>query len=149
MRDEQDGGPVRLTVRHRATGVHPHRLGRVAEEAFLQANDAGHDPNPGLALLQLAKGDIQLRLLQLGFWNTGPDGKYGLTTKQAVMAFQKAEGLSRDGIAGPETQSRLATAGRPSVSVSTPRSDSTTRMPAACASSAVRPLSDLSTTAAT
>jgi class 3 adenylate cyclase len=30
-----------------------------AEEAFLQANDAGHDPNPGLALLQLARGDIQ------------------------------------------------------------------------------------------
>lgn len=29
-----------------------------AEEAFLQANDAGHDPNPGLALLQLAKGDL-------------------------------------------------------------------------------------------
>jgi class 3 adenylate cyclase len=28
-----------------------------AEEAFLQANDAGHDPNPGLALLQLARGD--------------------------------------------------------------------------------------------
>jgi class 3 adenylate cyclase len=30
-----------------------------AEEAFLQANDAGHDPNPGLGLLQLAKGDVQ------------------------------------------------------------------------------------------
>jgi class 3 adenylate cyclase len=30
-----------------------------AEEAFLQANDAGHDPNPGLALLLLAKGDLQ------------------------------------------------------------------------------------------
>jgi class 3 adenylate cyclase len=30
-----------------------------AEEAFLQANDAGHDPNPGLALLQLARGDPQ------------------------------------------------------------------------------------------
>lgn len=30
-----------------------------AEEAFLQANDAGHDPNPGLALLQLAEGDVQ------------------------------------------------------------------------------------------
>jgi tetratricopeptide (TPR) repeat protein len=30
-----------------------------AEDAFLQANDAGHDPNPGLALLQLAKGDVQ------------------------------------------------------------------------------------------
>jgi class 3 adenylate cyclase/ATP/maltotriose-dependent transcriptional regulator MalT len=30
-----------------------------AEEAFLQANDAGHDPNPGLALLQLARGDVE------------------------------------------------------------------------------------------
>ena len=30
-----------------------------AEDAFLQANDAGHDPNPGLALLQLAQGDVQ------------------------------------------------------------------------------------------
>jgi tetratricopeptide (TPR) repeat protein len=30
-----------------------------AEEAFLQANDAGHDPNPGLALLQLTKGEVQ------------------------------------------------------------------------------------------
>jgi class 3 adenylate cyclase len=28
-----------------------------AEEAFLRANEAGHDPNPGLALLQLARGD--------------------------------------------------------------------------------------------
>jgi class 3 adenylate cyclase len=30
-----------------------------AEDAFLQANDAGHDPNPGLALLRLAQGDVQ------------------------------------------------------------------------------------------
>ena len=36
---------------------------------------------------------IQQRLLDLGFWNGGPDGKFGLTTKQAVMAFQKYLGL--------------------------------------------------------
>jgi peptidoglycan hydrolase-like protein with peptidoglycan-binding domain len=36
---------------------------------------------------------LQNRLLELGFWNAGPDGKYGLTTKQAVMAFQKYMGL--------------------------------------------------------
>ena len=36
-----------------------HRGPGGAEEAFLQANDAGHDPNPGLALLQLAEGDVQ------------------------------------------------------------------------------------------
>ena len=37
--------------------------------------------------------DIQNRLAQLGFWNAGADGDYGLTTRQAVMAFQKYTGL--------------------------------------------------------
>ena len=32
---------------------------------------------------------VQQRLLDLGFWLTGADGSYGLTTDQAVMAFQK------------------------------------------------------------
>ncbi len=36
---------------------------------------------------------IQMRLSQLGFWLSAADGKYGLTTKQAVMAFQKYIGL--------------------------------------------------------
>ena len=36
---------------------------------------------------------LQGRLLELGFWNLGTDGEYGLSTKQAVMAFQKWAGL--------------------------------------------------------
>src|SRR6478736_769055 len=32
---------------------------------------------------------VQTRLFELGFWLSGADGSYGLTTKQAVMAFQK------------------------------------------------------------
>ncbi len=32
---------------------------------------------------------LQQRLLDLGFWLSGADGVYGLTTRQAVMAFQK------------------------------------------------------------
>jgi peptidoglycan hydrolase-like protein with peptidoglycan-binding domain len=40
---------------------------------------------------------LQLRLLQLGFWNGGADGKYGLTTRQAVMAFQKYLALPATG----------------------------------------------------
>ncbi len=40
---------------------------------------------------------IQTRLMQLGFWNTGADGNYGLSTKQAVMAFQKYLGLPTTG----------------------------------------------------
>jgi peptidoglycan hydrolase-like protein with peptidoglycan-binding domain len=56
---------------------------------------------------------LQQRLTELGYWLGEGDGTYGQLTRQAVMAFQKVEGLSRDGVAGPITQQRLATASRP------------------------------------
>ena len=40
---------------------------------------------------------IQERLLQAGYWLMAVDGDYGLTTKQAVMAFQKYHGLKTSG----------------------------------------------------
>jgi hypothetical protein len=45
----------------------------------------------------------QLRLLELGFWLQDANGDYGLTTRQAVMAFQKYHGLTTDGVLGDET----------------------------------------------
>ncbi|MCO8125813.1 L,D-transpeptidase family protein [Acidimicrobiia bacterium EGI L10123] len=54
---------------------------------------------------------LQERLLALGFWVPVVDGDYGSVTQQAVMAFQKHAGLSRDGIAGPATMAALDTAG--------------------------------------
>jgi len=56
---------------------------------------------------------LQERLVELGYWLGEPDGTYGQLTRQAVMAFQKVEGLGRDGVAGPVTQQALATASRP------------------------------------
>jgi peptidoglycan hydrolase-like protein with peptidoglycan-binding domain len=56
---------------------------------------------------------LQRRLSDLGYWLGEPDGNYGQLTRQAVMAFQKYEGLGRDGVAGPDTQGRLATASHP------------------------------------
>jgi Putative peptidoglycan binding domain/L,D-transpeptidase catalytic domain len=56
---------------------------------------------------------LQERLSALGYWSGTPDSQYGDLTRQAVLAFQKAEGLGRDGIAGPETLGRLETAQRP------------------------------------
>jgi peptidoglycan hydrolase-like protein with peptidoglycan-binding domain len=56
---------------------------------------------------------LQARLTDLGFWLGPPDGGYGQLTRQAVMAFQKANGLSRDGVAGPATLAALQTAARP------------------------------------
>jgi peptidoglycan hydrolase-like protein with peptidoglycan-binding domain len=57
--------------------------------------------------------DLQTKLSGLGYWLGTPDGTYGTTTQQAVLAFQKANGLGRDGSAGPTTLATLATAGRP------------------------------------
>jgi len=56
---------------------------------------------------------LQARLGELGYWLGSPDGTYGQLTRQAVMAFQKAEGLGRDGVAGPATLAALSTAIRP------------------------------------
>ena len=50
---------------------------------------------------------LQKRLTQLGFWLSAADGSYGDTTEQAVLAFQKAAGLERDGVAGPQTMKAL------------------------------------------
>ena len=53
---------------------------------------------------------IQQRLLDLGFWNSGADGDYGLTTSQAVMAFQKYVGLEASGYVDQETADALTNA---------------------------------------
>jgi peptidoglycan hydrolase-like protein with peptidoglycan-binding domain len=57
--------------------------------------------------------DLQARLVDLGFWLGSPDGTFGQLTRQAVMAFQKAHGLGRDGVAGPTTLAAIASAARP------------------------------------
>ena len=54
---------------------------------------------------------LQQRLSDRGFWLGTPDSRFGQLTRQAVMAFQKAHGLSRDGVAGPATLAALDTAG--------------------------------------
>jgi hypothetical protein len=50
---------------------------------------------------------VQQRLLDLGFWNSGADGKYGFATTQAVMAFQKYIGLPPPGKVDDQTAAYL------------------------------------------
>lgn len=52
---------------------------------------------------------LQYRLLELGFWNSGIDGEYGLSTKQAVMAFQKWTGLTATSVTDATTAAFLNT----------------------------------------
>jgi cytoskeletal protein RodZ len=64
----------------------------VPTDAVLRAGSSG----PGVTQLQLA-------LTELGYAPGAADGKFGPATTQAVTAFQQAEGLTEDGIAGPTT----------------------------------------------
>ena len=57
---------------------------------------------------------IQYALNQLGYGNSGTksvDGKFGSGTKSAVRAFQKAMGISADGIVGKNTRAKFRAKG--------------------------------------
>lgn len=56
---------------------------------------------------------IQERLAELGYDVGTPDGQLGAQTSYAIMAFQKVEGLTRDGVPGPEVDAALAKASPP------------------------------------
>ena len=52
---------------------------------------------------------LQHRLAALHYFDVGTaDGVFGPNTYHAVIAFQKVQGLTRDGVAGPATWARLA-----------------------------------------
>jgi len=53
---------------------------------------------------------LQGRLAELGYYAGGVDGLYGETTTDAVKVFQRNNGLSGDGQAGSQTQTKLYSA---------------------------------------
>lgn len=54
--------------------------------------------------------NLQNRLIALGYLTGSADGKFGGRTRDALIAFQKANGLVRDGVAGAKTLAALASA---------------------------------------
>lgn len=53
---------------------------------------------------------LQTRLTELGYYTGRISGSFGKLTGQAVEAFQKANGLTADGIAGIKTQTKIYSA---------------------------------------
>ncbi len=78
-------------------------------------------PIPGYTMRPGDRGDavfaLQEKLLKLKYFDGKPDGVYGAGTENAVRQFQRANGLTADGIAGEKTQAALARAIIPSPSV--------------------------------
>ena len=54
--------------------------------------------------------ELQRALATAGYDPGTPDGTFGVNTEAAVVAFQQANGLSPDGIVGPETANALSSA---------------------------------------
>ena len=50
---------------------------------------------------------IQQKLKELGYYTGSVDGVYGQGTRSAVIAFQKANGLTADGVVGSQTAKAL------------------------------------------
>ena len=51
--------------------------------------------------------ELQTRLQALGYYQGEIDGQFGAGTREAVIAFQRANGLDADGLAGSETLALL------------------------------------------
>ena len=51
--------------------------------------------------------EVQTRLKRWGYYNGSVDGVFGEGTKQAVIAFQKKNGLTADGVVGKSTYKAL------------------------------------------
>ena len=56
---------------------------------------------------------VQVRLLGLGYWLKAADGEFDMTTRQAVMAFQKFSGLEATGSVDDQTAEAILHAERP------------------------------------
>jgi peptidoglycan hydrolase-like protein with peptidoglycan-binding domain len=70
-------------------------------------------PPPPPPVYRVGDEAAEVKILQdwltaLGYRPGTADGRYGPATASAVMAFQKHEGLSRDGVAGPQVLGAMA-----------------------------------------
>ena len=81
---------------------------------------------------------LQQDLSKLGYYSGTISGHFGSKTEAAVMSFQKANGLSADGIAGSKTLAKIATALGNSSSSSSSNSSSSNSSSASASSSLLK-----------
>ena len=132
------GSVVELNSTHLVTASMPGR-------SLLVAQGAASTPVKRPTLRPGYRGptvtELQKSLKQQGYYDGVPDGAYDQKTKTAVAQFQKAVGLTADGVAGSATWNSLQTA-QPRKSAPLPSSPSPTQSIAAtnCVQQPAQPL---------
>lgn len=89
----------------------PQTMARLRQAAAPKPPPAAPVTSSGGKLALGATGpevkELQLRLKAQGFYNGEVGGNFGPGTQAAVKAFQRANGMTVDGWAGPQTMARL------------------------------------------
>ena len=80
------------------------------EGTKLQRDEDGGDSDLTVSTDPELIADLQRVLSRAGYDPGSPDGIFGQNTEEAVVAFQQANGLSPDGMVGPETAEALSRA---------------------------------------
>lgn len=98
-------------VSRRADEAHLLSTGKYASggQATMPTDEAMSDGILKLGERGEAVANLQRNLTRNGFQPGKADGIFGHGTQAAVIAYQKTQGLTPDGIAGPKTLSKLST----------------------------------------
>ncbi len=99
-------GPMTTDAVRRFQRAHDLPVDGVADPVTLSALKASVKGSPFIVRTERVK-ELQRELQRLGLEPGMVDGRYGPLTTQAVKRFQEAHNLAADGIADPETLSRI------------------------------------------
>ncbi|NMG05431.1 peptidoglycan-binding protein [Brasilonema sp. UFV-L1] len=95
---------------HPTSAVTPKLVLRNLELAQVSSKDTAKQSILRLGSTGVQVKSLQTRLQKLGYYDGEIDGQYGKSTSLAVTKFQKANGLTVDGIFGDITRKSLQTA---------------------------------------
>ncbi|MFC7330427.1 L,D-transpeptidase family protein [Marinactinospora rubrisoli] len=115
------GLPGAATANAGVPSVAPGHAGLVTESAESPESSEASGAELRLGDSGREVREVQERLIELGYWLDSADGEFGGLTQHAVVALQKAAGIGRDGIVGPETRAALDEGVRPSAQSSSGR----------------------------
>lgn len=99
----------------------------VESSAGSTVESAGYPSSDGLLRLGdtgTGVSNLQTRLRELGYYHGPINGSFGEQTEAALIAFQQAQGLATDGIAGPQVASALQAMVQPATPAAAPAADS-------------------------